>query len=201
MSTTKNYGFEVIPEITEMKFGDFRAVLAGDIDSNFTKLDKILASVDITSMTVSSGTLYLNKKNGEKLQVALPSTGSGDSVEEVFIATRSTTFNDLEEAIAQGKVCYYKDSDYFYSLLQVSSQNIKFGFVDSGTFRMAQCNSESEWTFSSNSIQLTTWKKNSIDSTATNSYYPSCKAVYDFVTGLIGSFETVAANIDEIIGG
>lgn len=160
-----------------------------------------LASSDINKMELSGRTLVIHKNNKEKLEVTLPSTGSSDSIEEILIATKSTTFSDIENAISQGKICYYNDSNNFYSLSNVSSQSIRFYFVDDLTLKVAHCNSDSTWSLSSYDIQLSTMKKNSIDSDATNDYYPSCKAVYDFVNGLIGSFDTAAASIDEIIGG
>ena len=212
MSTTKNYGFEVIPKSTNITFGDFRSVLVGDANSNFTKLDELLAGMEISSMTVSGNILYLNKKDGTKISVTLPQVNTesseGISSQEVFIATNSTTYEELDAALSAGKICFYKSSSYFYSFVRAYTTTTngetisykKFAIIDSNQVRTATCNSKSEWQTSTSSLQSSSFKSTTITSSSTDNYYPSCKAVYDFVTGLIGSFDAAAVKIDEIIG-
>ena len=132
--------------------------------------------------------------------------GSGGS-DNIFIAEYgTTTFEEIKTAWNNGKACFCKmkndttlSENRLCSLCYISDTYIYFGVSYGKTnyrFSVGTNNAWSSSTFSLQGANLTT----TITESSTNTNYPSAKAVYTFVTGLIGNIETVAAEIDTLIG-
>ena len=105
MSTTKNYGFNTIPQNTPMTFGEFRALLAGEKNSNFTKLDEILSKLEIESAYISDEKFIIKKKNGEEISVPMDNVAGRVTQEGIiealgYVPADAMALSDLEYAVA-----------------------------------------------------------------------------------------------------
>lgn len=121
--------------------------------------------------------------------------------EEIFVATYgTTTFADIRTAYNAGKAILAKDaSNNVYYLIECTSNTAWFNLINTHTgtsaFSRDLTVNSSGWNSSTNYLQRDNLVT-SIDSTSTDTQYPSAKCVYDLINALINRIITLETSIN-----
>lgn len=134
------------------------------------------------------------------VQTSLGKADTAKQEDNVFWATRgTTTYDEIVAANTAGKVvaCNYSGNVYYLERLQ-SNGNAVFYSLIGGEGNYMHCTPTNSWSGWGVSLESVSNKKTTItgnESSAT--YYPTTKAVADYVSGIVGDINTI---LDEING-
>ena len=110
-----------------------------------------------------------------------------------------TTREEIDVELAKGKiVACYKD---FWHFLAATSTTGDYTFYAAGSadrIYVVYLNTNNVWRASYRQFEISANKKTSVSDNATsNTYFPTTKAVADYVSGIVGDINTI---LDEING-
>ena len=121
--------------------------------------------------------------------------------ESVFVAEYGvTTYADISAAYDDGKAVFVKDGNYTMPLTQKAANGIFYFACPNFNDYVWWCyvNPSNGWVHTGYNIELGDNKKNTITGNeSSTTYYPSTKAVADYVSGIVGNINTI---LDEING-
>lgn len=102
---------------------------------------------------------------------------------KVFFATNgTTTASEIYSKVTNGYAVFCRYSNYLYALTSSTSSQAIFARLSGVNSTQLLRVSESTWSGQTATLQNYAYKTTTISNTSTDSYYPSAKAVYTFVT-------------------
>lgn len=164
-----------------------------------TTAQQTQARTNISAYTKPSGGIPSTDLSSA-VQTSLGKADTAKQEDNVFWATYgTTTATDIMTAYNAGKVCCVYYDNRVYRLELVGSSTIQFTCVTQGNLYSVVVNrSTSAWSNSTISFEQTTNKKTTITGNeSSTTYYPTTKAVADYVSGIVGDINTI---LDEING-
>lgn len=114
-----------------------------------------------------------------------------DDAVEANDGSSSVPFTDLKQALTAGKVLQLYDNGLCYSYLGDTNDTIIFGRIDEDVYKQYIVTSDNSISVQETSLQTTNNLVTTIDSSSTDSEYPSAKCVYD----IVGNIESLLASI------
>lgn len=157
----------------------------------------------LRSMTGEGKAAYASQIYDEslgKFQSEINQQGGASQNNSVFVAEYGvTSAADILSAISNGKsvVCFYLEHTYYLNDYR-DGQPLYFTCFISSTARYFLTVNRDTSRWSSNNInhEITNNKKNTIaGNESSTTYYPTTKAVADYVDGIVGDIETLLASI------
>lgn len=155
-------------------------VISAKVDGTTIDFDN---SGNLTVIGGGGGSLPSQTGNSGKFLTTDGSDASwADLPEEIFIATYgTTTFSNIQAAYNAGKTVFVVNNNNYgkiYTLESITSNNASFQCISGTVSKRVSVNSNG-WTSYDFVLQQTSYRVTSIDSTSTDTQYPSAKCVYD----------------------
>lgn len=119
--------------------------------------------------------------------------GGGGGVDNLLWCTyQTTTYNEITEALAQGKLPVCKKGNDVYTYQGIASNKYVFTAVKNTVVSYVGVGSNDAWAvLSSFTVQSTGNMVQQIDVDSTDKQYPSAKATYDAIQGVVANYKTV----------